>query len=95
MRLLHNGSAIIIGLILGVVGFLLYHKQNNLPLADVMGSQTIAGDISYQLTTNNLIISNTANTLLGTLKVSITYDPTTVKLLTNQITSKYEYSFGS
>ena len=42
-----------------------------------------------------LTISNTASILIGTLKIVVSYDPNTVKLLTNQITSPYEYSFAT
>lgn len=97
MNWLRSGSAIIIGLIIGVMGFMLYHKQTTLPLADVMSTQnnTIAWDMSYQLSNTKLTISNTASILIGTLKIVVSYDPNTVKLLTNQITSPYEYSFAT
>jgi hypothetical protein len=97
MNWLRSGSAVILGLIVWVVGFMLYHKQTTLPLADVMSTQgdTIEGDISYQLTNNQLTISNTASTIIGTLSIAISYDPTTVKLLTDQISSTYEYSFDA
>jgi hypothetical protein len=76
---------------------MLYHKQTTLPLADVMTTQsdTVDGDISYQLNSQQLTISNTSTTLIGTLSITISYDPTTVKLLTDQIISPYEYSFDA
>jgi hypothetical protein len=97
MNWLRSGSAIILGLIVWVIGFMLYHKQTTLPLADVMSTQnsTIQWDISYQLSSSTLTISNTSSTLIGTLSIAISYDPTTVKLLTDQITSEYEYSFDA
>lgn len=76
---------------------MMYHRQTTLPLADVMNASVdeVAWDISYQFTNSQLIISNTASTLIGTLKIDIAYDPRTVKLLTKQIISSYEYSFDS
>jgi hypothetical protein len=97
MNWLRSGSAIVLGLIVWVVGFMLYHKQTTLPLADVMTTQTdaVAWDISYQLNNTALIISNTASTIIGTLSITVSYDPRTVKLLTDQISSDYEYSFDA
>ncbi len=95
MNWLRSGSAVVLGLVVWVIGFMLYHKQTTLPLADVMTTQidAPAWDISYQLGDGQLIISNTASTLIGTLKIPISYDPSTVKLLTDQISTPYEYSF--
>lgn len=95
MKWLRNGSAIIIWLILGVIGFMAYHKQTTLPLADVMSTQTsgIEWDISYQITSNQVIITNASTTLLGTLSITIAYDPQSVQLPTDQLQTPYEYSF--
>lgn len=94
MWLLHNKSAIVVGLLVGVAMFLLYRGDDvTAPLADVMTTQQYKSDISYHIENNILAISNTAQTTIWTITIPISYDPTTVKLLTGSISSPYEYTF--
>ena len=94
MWLLHNKSAIIVGVLVGVAMFLLYRGDDvTAPLADVMTTQQYKSDISYHIENNILAISNTAQTAIWTITIPISYDPTTVKLLTGSISSPYEYTF--
>lgn len=97
MGFVRRSSAIVIGLIVGIAGFMLYHKQTTLPLADVMTTQidAPAGDMTYQLYTDRLTVSNSSTTLIGTLKFAISYDTSSIKFLTDQITSPYDYSFDT
>jgi hypothetical protein len=98
MKLIHSTSAIILWIVIGIVGFMIYHKDTTLPLADVMGTQVDEinqWDISYQLLSDRLTLSNNSDTLIGTLTIPISYDPQTIKLLTERISSSYEYSFDT
>lgn len=98
MWFLRNSSAIVIGVVLGIVGFMIYHQETALPLADVMGTQLDTPgkwDISYQLSSTQLTITNNSDTLIGTLSIPITYDPSSIKFTTDAIISNYEYSFDT
>lgn len=97
MGFMRRSSAIVLGLIIGIAGFMLYHKQTTLPLADVMTTQidAPAGDMTYQLYTDHLVISNSSTTIIGTLKFSISYDTSSIKFLIDKIISPYDYSFDS
>lgn len=97
MWFLHRSSAIVLWLIVGIAGFMIYHKQTNLPLADVLSTQNavVSWDITYQIYGDHIILSNSLSVIVGTLKIPISYDSNSVKFLTDQITSPYEYSFDS
>gem|GEM_PF-3416753 len=79
-----------------MVGFMIYHQQTTLPMADLLGAQTMSGGgaLSYQITDSSLILSNTNQPLSGTLSILISFDPTSISLLTGQVISNYDYSFG-
>jgi|GEM_PF-7007135 len=51
--------------------------------------------MSYQLYSDRIVLSNTSSTIIGTLKIMISYDTSSVKFLNDQITSPYEYSFDT
>lgn len=97
MRFIRQSSAVIVWLIIGVAGFMIYHQDTTLPLADVMSTQTptIWGEMSYQIKSDSIIISNNSTILSGTLKFSISYDTSSLTLLTDTITSIYEYSYDT
>lgn len=95
MGIWRTSTAVIVGIVVGIVGFMIYHKQTTLPMADLLNAptQSIGWALSYQINESSLVISNNSTALSGLLTLTIAYDPSSITFMTWGISSNYDYSY--